>query len=154
MEYTKYLHSVSIFSDLDEAEIEKIAEICVERDFSRDEVIFVEHTEGDELFLILEGEVTIQLELTSEEDAMPLITLPKGDVFGELSVVDDAPRSATARCLTDCRLLVLNREDFNRVMESDHSLGYKVMYQVARLVSQRVRYTNQKIVDNVSWGML
>ncbi|MCA9439815.1 MAG: cyclic nucleotide-binding domain-containing protein, partial [Candidatus Omnitrophica bacterium] len=117
-EYQNYLHSVSIFADLNDEEIAKIAEICEEREALRDDVLFVEHTEGDELFIILEGEVTIQLELTSEEDAMPLITLQKGDVFGELSVVDDAPRSATARCLTDCHLLVLKRDDFDRVMES------------------------------------
>lgn len=153
-DYIQYLKSVSIFSELDQDELHRIAEICAERDFLRGDVVFVEHTEGDELFVILEGEVTIQLELISEEDAMPLITLQKGDVFGELSVVDDAPRSATARCLTDCRFLVLKREDFNRVLESDPAMGYKVMSQVARLVSRRVRATNQKIVDSVSWGML
>ena len=154
MDYIDYLRSVSIFEDLDDEVLERISSICETRDYLRGDIIFVEHTEGDELFLILEGEVTIQLELTSEEDAMPLITLQKGDVFGELSVVDEAPRSATARCLTDCRLLVLKKADFERVMDSDHTLGYKVMSQVARLVSRRVRYTNQKIVDNVSWGML
>ena len=154
MEYDKYLQSVSIFSDLDDDEIAQIATICTERDALREEVLFVEHTEGDELYLILGGEVTIQLELTSEEDAMPLITLQKGDVFGELAVIDDSPRSATARCLTDCSLVAIKREDLDRVMEGNHTLGFKVMNQVARLLSRRVRSTNQKIVDNVSWGML
>jgi CRP-like cAMP-binding protein len=114
----------------------------------------VEHTEGDEMYLIIEGEVSIQLELANEDDMMPLITLRGGDIFGELSVVDESPRSATARSLTPTRLLVLSKKDFDNLMESDHELGYKVMKKIAKLVSRRVRHANQKILDNVSWGML
>jgi CRP-like cAMP-binding protein len=149
-----WLNSVSIFSDLEGDELERIAERCEERKFSADDIIFVEHTEGNEMFLILEGQVSIQLELTNEDDVMPLITLKSGDIFGELSVVDESPRSATARSLTDTNLLVLSKRDFDDLMESDHELGYKVMRMIAKLVSRRVRHANQKILDNVSWGML
>ena len=150
----EWLKSVSIFSDLDDNELTRISERCNEKSFDADEIIFVEHTEGDEMYLIIEGEVSIQLELANEEDVMPLITLKGGDIFGELSVVDEAPRSATARSRTDTRLLVLSKKDFDNLMESDHELGYKVMNKIAKLVSRRVRHANQKILDNVSWGML
>lgn len=148
------IHHVSIFQDLTEDETGRVAAICGARSYSEGEVIFVEHTEGNELFLILDGEVTIQLELANQDDAMPLVTLGRGDVFGELSVVDEAPRSATARCARDARVLVLTKADFDRLIESDHDLGLKVMRNVAQLVSRRVRQANQKILDNVSWGMI
>ena len=148
------LQATSIFSDLDPSEIHRIAELCQERTYQASDIIFVEHTEGNELFIILEGEVSIRLELASDDEDMPLLTLGKGDVFGELSVVDDSPRSATARCLSDASVLVLKKEDFDRLIDSDHDLGFKVMRNVAKLVSRRVRATNQKILDNVSWGMI
>jgi CRP-like cAMP-binding protein len=148
------LHATSIFSDLDPSEIHRIAGLCEERAYQAADLIFVEHTEGNELFIILEGEVSIRLELASDDESMPLLTLGKGDVFGELSVVDDSPRSATARCISDARVLVLRKEDFDRLIETDHDLGFKVMRNVAKLVSRRVRATNQKILDNVSWGMI
>lgn len=151
---TQAIHQISIFQDLTEDEASRVAAVCVERTYHEGEIIFVEHTEGNELFLILEGEVTIQLELTNQDDAMPLVTLGPGDVFGELSVVDEAPRSATARCVRSARVLVLTKEDFDRLIESDHDLGLKVMRNVAQLVSRRVRQANQKILDNVSWGMI
>ena len=153
-QYDGVLKSVSIFSDVDTYGIQRLGEICQERTYSEDEIIFVEHTEGNELFIILEGEVSICLELASEEDAMPLVTLRSGDVFGELSVVDESPRSATARALTQCRTLVIRKDQFDALMESDHDLGFRVMRNLARLVSKRVRNANQKILDNVSWGMI
>jgi CRP-like cAMP-binding protein len=149
-----WLKTVSIFSDLDDNEVTRIAERCHEKTFAADEIIFVEHTEGDEMYVIIEGEVSIQLELANEDDMMPLITLKGGDIFGELSVVDECPRSATARSASDTKLLVLSKKDFDNLMESDHELGYKVMKKIATLVSRRVRHANQKILDNVSWGML
>lgn len=152
--YEDILKSVSIFSGLDQNEIHRVAEICTERCYHEGEIIFIEHTEGDELFVILEGEVSISLELTSEEDAMPLVSLRNGDVFGELSVVDDSPRSATARASSSCRTLVIDKKAFDSLMEIDHDLGFKVMRNLARLVSKRVRNANQKILDNVSWGMI
>lgn len=154
MDYMDELKSVSIFTDLNPDELGRIGELCVEKSCGGDEVVFVEHTEGSEMYLILEGKVSIQLELANEDDVMPLVSLGKGDVFGELSVVDSSPRSATARALDDSRFLVLTKEDFDNLMESDHTLGFKVMRSVAKLVSRRVRATNQKILDNVSWGML
>jgi CRP-like cAMP-binding protein len=152
--YEEILKTVSIFSGLGQEEIRRLAKICSERRYHEAEIIFVEHTEGDELFVILEGEVSISLELASEEDAMPLVLLRAGDVFGELSVVDESPRSATARSLRGCRVVVIGKEALDALMESDHDLGFKVMRNLARLVSKRVRSANQKILDNVSWGMI
>ncbi len=152
--YESILAAVSIFTGLDQDEINRLSGICSERRYQEAEIIFIEHTEGNELFIILEGEVSISLELASEEDAMPLVTLRAGDVFGELAVVDESPRSATARALTDCRMLVIGKEPLDALMESDHDLGFKVMRNLARLVSRRVRSANQKILDNVSWGMI
>jgi CRP-like cAMP-binding protein len=154
MGYENDLRGVSIFKDLSEEELARVGKLCSEKNFSADELIFIEHTEGDEMFLLLEGEVRISLEMANEDEAMPLVTLGSGEVFGELSVVDDSPRSATARAGTDCRCLVLKKEDFDRLIEEDHDLGFSVMRNVARLVSRRVRNTNQKILDNVSWGLL
>ncbi len=152
--YESILNTVSTFSGLDEDEIHRVAQICSERRYHGGEIIFIEHTEGDELFAILEGEVSISLELASEEDAMPLVCLRTGDVFGELAVVDESPRSATARAVTDCRVLVIGKASLDALMEADHDLGFKVMRNLARLVSYRVRTANQKILDNVSWGMI
>ena len=96
--YESTLARIPFFAGLDSADLERVAAGTRTRRFRRGEVIFHAGDPGDALFIILTGEVKIALP-SDEGDEAILATLHEGDVFGELAVLDGAPRSATATAL-------------------------------------------------------
>jgi CRP-like cAMP-binding protein len=91
-----------------------------EKSFGQGEVIFREGEVGNEAFRILEGRIEISLHVTGQGD-VPLGHLVPGDIFGEMALLDDKPRSATARALEPTRLHLMNVEEFNDLFLSDPS---------------------------------
>jgi len=91
-----------------------------EKSFARGETIFREGEEGNEAFRILEGRIEIAIHVAGQGD-VPLGHLLPGDIFGEMALLDDKPRSATARALEPSRLHLMNVEEFNDLFLSDPS---------------------------------
>ena len=91
-----------------------------EKTFGQGMVIFREGEEGNEAFRILEGRIEISIHVTGQGD-VPLGHLVPGDIFGEMALLDDKPRSATARALEPTRLHIMNVEEFNDLFLSDPS---------------------------------
>ncbi len=91
-----------------------------EKSFGQGEVIFREGEEGNEAFRILEGRIEISIHVGGQGD-VPLGHLVPGDIFGEMALLDDKPRSASARALEPTRLHVMNVEEFNDLFLSDPS---------------------------------
>jgi CRP-like cAMP-binding protein len=89
-----------------------------EKSLAQGETLFHEGDEGSEAFRILEGRIEISIRVGSQGDA-PLGHLVPGDIFGEMALLDDKPRSATARALEPTRLQVMNAEEFNSLFLSD-----------------------------------
>ena len=91
-----------------------------EKSFGQGETIFREGEEGNEAFRILEGRIEISLKVAGQGD-VALGHLVPGDIFGEMALLDDKPRSATARALEPTRLHLMNVEEFNDLFLSDPS---------------------------------
>ena len=91
-----------------------------EKSLGQGDVLFREGEEGSEAFRILEGRIEISIYVTGQGD-IPLGHLVPGDIFGEMALLDDKPRSATARALEPTRLHVMNVEEFNDLFLSDPS---------------------------------
>ena len=91
-----------------------------EKSFAKGEKIFHEGEEGKEAFRILEGRVEISIHVAGQGD-IPLGHLVPGDIFGEMALLDDKPRSATARALEPTRVHLMNVEEFNDLFLSDPS---------------------------------
>lgn len=91
-----------------------------EKSFATGETIFLEGEEGREAFRILEGRIEISIHVGGQGD-VPLGHLVPGDIFGEMALLDDKPRSATARALEPTRLHLMNIEEFNDLFLSDPS---------------------------------
>ena len=108
---TKLLKSADIFSELDEAELVAVAEICSEQRMSAGHKIFSEGEPGNRLFIISAGEVRISRTVPgSGEEALTI--LKRGACFGEMSVFDRSQRSTDAIAHTECTLLTIARADF------------------------------------------
>ena len=109
------LARIPFFAGLEPPDLDRIAAGTRTRRFRRGEVIFHAGDPGDALFIIVSGEVKISLP-SDEGDEAILATLREGDVFGELALLDGAPRSATASALTATEAVVLPRDRFRELI--------------------------------------
>ena len=112
------LARIPFFSGLDADALERVAAGTRTRRFRRGEVIFHAGDPGDALFVIVSGEVKIAVPSESGEEAI-LTTLREGDVFGELALLDGAPRSATAAALVATETVVLPRDRFRELVATE-----------------------------------
>ena len=130
------LQKMGLFAQLTRREVRVVDGFMHERNYLKDEVVFDEGEQGEAFYLVLEGKVLICREGRADP---PIATLGAGQFFGELALLDDAPRSAQARAAEDCTLLVLFRGDFLGLMQSHSLIASKIAMQLARHLGARLR---------------
>lgn len=146
------LKQVALFADLDDAELAKVAEISREQRYQPSETIFKEGEPGNRLFLLLEGGVRISRDIPgSGEEA--LAVLKPGACFGEMAVFDRSERSTDAISHGGCRLLTISRADLEIVLDLDPELAVKVLRAMVRLLSTRLRATNDNLRSILAMSM-
>ncbi len=135
-----FLATVPLFGGLDRQELERFAELTREKTYPRGSVILFEHDPGDSLFVVRSGRVKVVL---IGEDGREVILgmLGVGEHFGELSLIDDRPRSAHVMAVEDADLLVLHRDDFRARVESSPSVAWSLLTELSR----RLRRADDKI---------
>src|SRR5215212_6802587 len=140
MEIANFLRSIPLFSKLDDAELQRFAELTREKNYPKGSVILFEDDPGDSLYIVREGRVKVVL---VGEDGREVIlgVLSVGDHFGELSLIDDRPRSAHVIAMEESHLLVLHREDFRRRVESSPAVAWSLLTELSR----RLRRADEKI---------
>jgi len=149
---TTLIRQAAIFSDLDEEELQRVAEICTEQHFKFGQTVFKEGDPGNRLFIIATGEVRVSRQVPgSGEEA--LAVLKPGACFGEMSIFDRSERSTDAIANTDCTLLTITRSDFEMLLDFDRDLAFKVLWAVVRLLSQRLRVTNENLRSFLAMSM-
>ncbi len=136
----EFLATVPLFKGLDAVELGKFAELLREKSYPKGSVILFEDDPGDALFVVREGRVKVVL---VAEDGREVILglLGVGDHFGELSLIDDQPRSAHVIAMEESALLVLRREDFRRRVEQSPSVAWSLLTELSR----RLRRADGKI---------
>ena len=115
------LRQCALFEHADEAALTEVARRLRRRNFRRNEVIFHQGDPGDSLHVVQAGAIKIVLPSTEGEEAI-IATLRPGDFFGELSLLDGAPRSATAVALEASETLALPRDAFRELLDHDPGL--------------------------------
>ena len=146
------IKNAAIFCDLDEDELERVAEICSEQQFKFGQTIFKENEPGTRLYIIAEGEVRVSRDVPgSGEEA--LAVLKPGACFGEMAVFDRSTRSTDAIANTDCSLLTITRPDFEMLLDFNRDLGYKILRSVVKLLSERLRITNDNLRSFLAMSM-
>lgn len=132
------LATVPFFSGLDAASLERVGRGMRTRRFRRGEVIFHLGDPGDALFIVMSGAIKIMLPSDSGDEAI-LATLHAGDVFGELALLDGAPRSATASALEPSETLILPRAQFRELLATEPAIRDALL---AALAGELRRLTN------------
>jgi CRP-like cAMP-binding protein len=138
------LGKIQLFKGIHPKGLERIASICSERSYRAGDVVFREGDVGDKLYLILDGKIRISREVTGMGEEA-LAVLGPGQAFGEMSLIDDFPRSADARVHEPCRLLVLPKDALEDLLFLDKDLAYEILWNFVRILSSRLRETNDKM---------
>ncbi|MBI5948302.1 MAG: cyclic nucleotide-binding domain-containing protein [Chloroflexi bacterium] len=138
------LNRVPLFRDIPDKSVERIAEAAVPVSYGPDEVVFRQGDPGLGVFVILEGRVRVSL------DGKEAAQLPAGGFFGEMSVLDDFPRSATVTAMEDTHCLEVKRADFLRELERQPDIAFELLAVLSRRVRDldaRVRLMQSAIPD-------
>ena len=135
--------SVELFEGLSDEELDSVLGICHQRSYKAGELLTEQGQQGDELFVIQEGFVEV-LHRESQSDTTPktVVNLGRGQIVGEMALVDRGRRSATVRAISDESIMqVIQRDDFDRLCENNHHLGYTVMRNIAADLSFKLRHS-------------
>jgi CRP/FNR family transcriptional regulator, cyclic AMP receptor protein len=139
----QFLKTVPFFDRLSRRQLKTVSDVMFERTYDTDESIFEEGQPGAALFLILDGKIAI--EIYRETSTTPLAILEKGAFFGELALLDDAPRSASARALELTRTLALYRNDLNGLRHRHPRTACQIYRSLATMIGDRLRSTNELV---------
>jgi CRP/FNR family cyclic AMP-dependent transcriptional regulator len=126
-----FLATVPLFGGLDRNELQQFAELSREKTFPKGSVILFENDPGDSLYVIRSGRCKVVL---IGEDGREVIlgVLGESDHFGELSLIDELPRSAHVIAMDDSTLIVLRREDFRRRVDASPAVAWALLVEMSR----------------------
>ena len=142
MKNIELLKTVSLFWDLNEIELGYISDKMVSKKFENGSLIFLEESEGKNLFFVVEGSVKVT-RLSKDGREVILAMLNAGDFFGEMSLLDGEARSANVIALEKTEVLSLNRDDFLVVLH-DYP---KIAIQLLKEMTSRLRKSDRQIVS-------
>ena len=142
---TKILRNIPLFVKLSKRERKKLSRLVYERNYKPDEYLFREGNPGSGMFIIKNGSISIERTSKSGE-IMHLAILSSGDFVGELALLDDSPRSASARCKMNTTIVAFFRQDFFNLIAREPSLGSKILKELAIMIGDRLKETNEALL--------
>jgi CRP/FNR family cyclic AMP-dependent transcriptional regulator len=141
------LRTVPLFEGLDFRDLKKIELIVHERTFMPDEVVFHERQPGTGMYIIKKG--LIKLTKTANGEKTKIAELGEGEFFGEMSLLEDYPRSAQATAAVKTELLGVFRPDLFDLIERNPKLGSKILLKLSQRLANRLRKTTEMKLKEV-----
>jgi len=150
---SKLLREERFFADLTDTELEVIAKITNQQNFKLGETIFKESETGQSLYVIRSGEVKASVSAPNGE-SFTLTLLKDGDIFGQMSFVDARPRSATIMAVSDVETIIMEKSDFEAIIDDNPRLIHKIMGKIVLNVHSIVHGMNARYLEmiNYMWG--
>jgi len=151
-EVRSILKNSGLGQGLTDEELALIADLAIERSFVKNSRILHEDSKSRDLFMIADGRVSVRLKLPSEfgrEEA--IYQIRDGQVFGELSLVDGSPRSATVYADDDVKTFRFAHSKLMQLMEDNPRIGFVLMRNLAAIIAHRVRNTNMLWRNSLVW---
>ncbi len=155
MDINDAIKNTTIFSDLEDHELEYILDIIKEKQFKNGEIIMQEGESGDTMYIMVRGEVEVSKNLTmkfgeeeyrSTEKILSRITSKDHAVFGEMALIGKENRSASIIARSDCALLEICREDFINLVKTRPETGVKILLRLCELLAERLRKSDQDVI--------
>jgi len=139
-QYIENIRNVHLFSTLRDEELEVISRIMQVKEFQKGQVIFQEGETGNALYVVLQGLVKVSL-FDEEGKEYILDFIGKDGFFGELSLIDELPRSAYVTAIEDSQFLVIKRQDFMRLLQENPTITISIL----KTLSKRLRAADERI---------
>jgi len=133
------LKRIPLFASVHGEGLKRVAETIREMEIPAGELVFAEHDLGDEMYIVHSGRVLLFNETSSGENVLDSVR--SGGYFGEMAIIDEQPRSASARSTEDSVLLVLHKNDFSIAVHDYPEIAFEVMKEFIR----RLRQADQRI---------
>jgi len=146
-EVKKFLKKVPIFSKLADEDLRKVSAIVVQKAYKKGELLFAEGSRGDTLFVLVKGKVKLFKEakiggrITGETKIFEIIS--EGEFLGEMSLLNQVPRCASAAALEDCWIYQIQKKNFNDILMKKPEIALSIL----GVVSQRLRQADTHIQD-------
>jgi CRP-like cAMP-binding protein len=138
------LRALPAFEGLSSNELVQIERMLHQRRYSAGEAVFEEGMPGAGMYIVKEGEVAIRKRV-DDNHAIELAAIGSQNFFGELALLDETPRSASAYASRESVLLALSGPDLEKIRDRNPKLALKVIGNVARLVCKRLVRTNEHL---------
>ena len=129
------LRAIPLFAEVSDVDLEAVASLLIERRFPKNKTIVEEGMPGDYMYLVCDGRVKVT-KLSGDGREKILEMLGSGSFFGELSLLDGAPRSASVKALTETRMLALSRGDFLNLLHRSPDLSMAVIQELTARLRQ------------------
>lgn len=146
------LAEVELFHLLDENELAELASVIDAKQADAGETIFHAGDLGDALYIVTTGQVELYVKDTAGQKIV-LTTIEKNEIFGELSMLDSRPRSATACALTDCDLLMLDRDDLLLLFKKQPDAALNMLAAISSMLRKVDRLLQTRVSRNVNEEM-
>jgi len=142
-EIDSILMQIPVFQDLNPRELRMIKRILHRRQYKTDEVIFHQGNVGLGMYIIVDGNV----EIICSPERHVLAELSSGDFFGELALLDEALRSATAVAKTHCTLMCFFKPELLDIIQRNPKTGCKILFRLAWTLGERLKNTNEQLQE-------
>ena len=159
MSFVTILKQADIFYELSNTQLELVASICTDKVYQNGELVFEENSPGSELCIIADGEVEIQVNpatVGKKDDGTgpyTIATLRRGQSFGEVTLVDEGLRSASARASQpETHLLAVPRAKLMLLCDTYPQLGYRLMRNLAADLAMKIRHTDLQVREVLTWA--
>lgn len=153
------LQETDLFRNLTPTEIGKVLMIAREVKFAADDIVMKEGDFGDKLYIIRKGTVEVAKCLamdgmgegeddisTGKNKVFTRLDASQHAVFGEVALLEETKRTATIRAVTDCIFYEIRKDEFLQLAEEDNQLGYRILLNLARIVSARLRKADEDTI--------
>lgn len=151
-DHVAFLRTVAVFKDLAEPHLAALSLSLRERRLRKGEVLFRQGDQGNEMYLIRGGTIVISKPVIGRVEQV-LARIGPGDFFGEMSLFDQAPRSATIQAETDALLLYLDRESLHQFVEISPRAAAAFFFQMVRVFVARLRESGNLVAEVTRWGL-
>ena len=148
----EFLLTVRLFRDFDQPALLALTARLRERKLRKGQVLFREGDQGEEMFLVRDGAILVSKAVTGKVEQV-LARFGPGDFFGEMTLFDRSPRSATIQAESDAVLLALDRQNLTQLIEVNPRAAAAFFHSLVQVFIERLRTSGELVAEITRWGL-
>ena len=148
----EFLQTVRLFRDFDQPALLALTAWLRERKLRKGQVLFREGDQGEEMFLVRDGAILVSKAVTGKVEQV-LARFGPGDFFGEMTLFDRSPRSATIQAESDAVLLALDRQNLTQLIEVNPRAAAAFFHSLVQVFIERLRTSGELVAEITRWGL-